>query len=93
MLVLCCLILGGLASIRGALFGVLLLVGYDNLLVPLIDEWVQNAGLADRFGGILQISRWNLMLFSLRMTLMMRLRPEGLLPSQRIRHELHEMKA
>ena len=93
VLVLCCLILGGLGSIRGDLFGVFLLVGYDNLLVPLIDEWVQNAGLSDRFGGILQISRWNLMLFGLALVLTMRLRPEGLLPSQRVQHELRETKS
>jgi branched-chain amino acid transport system permease protein len=90
VLVLCCLILGGLGSIRGALFGVLLLIGYENIFVPLVDEWVQNAGLADRFGGILQISRWNLLLFGLALVLMMRLRPEGLLPSRRMQLELHE---
>ncbi|HJS07278.1 MAG TPA: branched-chain amino acid ABC transporter permease, partial [Pirellulales bacterium] len=90
VVVLCCLILGGLGSIRGALLGVLLLVGYDNIIVPLIDQWVQNAGLVDRFGGVLQISRWNLMLFGLALVLMMRFRPEGLLPSKRLKHELHE---
>jgi branched-chain amino acid transport system permease protein len=90
VVVLCCLILGGLGSIRGALLGVLLLIGYDNILVPMIDQWVQDAGLADRFGGVLQISRWNLMLFGLALVLMMRLRPEGLLPSKRVQHELHE---
>jgi branched-chain amino acid transport system permease protein len=88
VVVLCCLILGGLGSIRGALLGVLLLVGYDTILVPLVDQWVQDAGLADRFGGILQISRWNLMLFGLALVLMMRFRPEGLLPSNRLRQEM-----
>ncbi|MEX2140162.1 MAG: branched-chain amino acid ABC transporter permease [Pirellulales bacterium] len=88
VVVLCCLILGGLGSIRGALVGVLLLIGYDSILVPLIDQWVQDAGLADRFGGVLQISRWNLMLFGLALVLMMRFRPAGLLPSTRLRHEL-----
>jgi branched-chain amino acid transport system permease protein len=87
VVVLCCLILGGLGSIRGALLGVLLLVGYDSILVPLVDQWVQDAGLADRFGGILQISRWNLMLFGLALVLMMRFRSEGLLPSNRLRQE------
>ena len=90
VVVLCCLILGGLGSIRGALLGVLLLVGYDTILVPLVDQWVQDAGLADRFGGVLQISRWNLMLFGLALVLMMRFRPEGLWPSTRVREEMHE---
>ena len=35
--VLCCLILGGLGSIRGVLLGVLLLKGYEIMLVPQLD--------------------------------------------------------
>ena len=92
VVVLCCLILGGLGSIRGALLGVLLLVGYDTILVPLVDQWVQDSGLADRFGGVLQISRWNLMLFGLALVLMMRFRPAGLWPSTRLQHEMQEPK-
>jgi branched-chain amino acid transport system permease protein len=90
VVVLCCLILGGLGSIRGALLGVFLLIGYDNILVPIIDGWVQSADLSERFGGVLQISRWNLLLFGLALVLMMRFRPEGLLPSTRLKHELHK---
>jgi branched-chain amino acid transport system permease protein len=41
--VLCCLILGGLGSIRGALLGVLLLQGYEFILAPLLDQWAQGA--------------------------------------------------
>jgi branched-chain amino acid transport system permease protein len=93
VVVLCCLILGGLGSIRGALLGVLLLVGYDNILVPILDGWVQGADLSDRFGGALQISRWNLMLFGLALVLMMRFRPEGLLPSTRMKQELHDARS
>jgi branched-chain amino acid transport system permease protein len=92
VVVLCCLILGGLGSVRGALVGVLLLIGYDTILVPIVDGWVQETGLADRFGGVLQISRWNLMLFGLVLVLMMRFRPEGLLPSSRLKHEMREHK-
>jgi branched-chain amino acid transport system permease protein len=93
VVVLCCLILGGLGSIRGALLGVLLLVGYDNIVVPLIDQWVQNTGLADRFGGLLQISRWNLLLFGLALVLMMRFRPEGLLPSTQTQHDRQQCES
>ncbi len=46
--ILCCLILGGLGSIRGALLGVLLLQGYEFILAPLLDQGAQGAR-----GGIL----------------------------------------
>ena len=40
----------------------------------------------DRF---LTFSNWKLMIFGLALVLMMRFRPEGLLPSARVQHELH----
>jgi branched-chain amino acid transport system permease protein len=81
--VLCCLILGGLGSIRGALLGVLLLQGYQNILVPELDQWAHRLNLSFSF------KQWNLLTFGLVLILMVRFRPEGLLPSRRIQHELH----
>jgi branched-chain amino acid transport system permease protein len=46
--ILCCLILGGLGSIRGALLGVLLLQGYEFILAPQLDQWSQGVR-----GGVL----------------------------------------
>lgn len=85
----CCLILGGLGSRLGALVGVFLLVGFDNILTPIIDGYIQqqfpNAG-----GKIyLTFTGWRLALFGLALILMMRFRPEGIVPSSRVKHELH----
>lgn len=85
----CCLIVGGLGSRLGALLGVVLLVGFDNILTPVIDskiqEWFPNAG-----GKIfLTFTGWRLAVFGIALILMMRFRPEGLFPSNRVKHELH----
>ncbi len=77
--VLCYLILGGLGSIRGVLLGVLLLGGYEFILVP----WAETLHIPFRFND------WKLMTFGLVLIVMVRFRPEGLLPSRRVQHELH----
>lgn len=84
---LCCIILGGLGSIRGTLLGVLVLQGLDLVASPILDGWVQ-----DWFPGggrLLAFSNWRLMIFGLALVVMMRFRPEGLLPSARVQHEMH----
>jgi branched-chain amino acid transport system permease protein len=98
---LCCVILGGLGSIRGTLLGVFVLMGFDKILSPILNSWVQDrlsdleAGgttlpqWADRF---LSFANWRLMIFGLALILVMRFRPEGLWPSARLQHELHEQK-
>jgi branched-chain amino acid transport system permease protein len=110
IIMLCCIILGGLGSLRGTLLGVFLLLGFDNILSPQIDQWIQDSGIRDSavswaksvspdstglasfFNRVLTFSNWKLMIFGLALVLMMRFRPEGLLPSSRIKHELHHDK-
>jgi branched-chain amino acid transport system permease protein len=105
--VLCCIILGGLGSIRGALLGVLLLKGYEFLLGPALDQWSQgfkanvveslkshfpgNDSLVEKAQTLLTFSNWKLMIFGLALIIVVRFRPEGLLPSKRVQHELHDM--
>jgi branched-chain amino acid transport system permease protein len=84
--VLCFLIIGGMGSINGALLGTFVLMGYETILTPRLDEWVQKAGSDFRFTDI------KLIIFGLALILMMRFRPEGILPSRRIQMELHEVK-
>ena len=84
--VLCFLIIGGMGSINGALLGTFVLMGYEVILTPRLDEWVQKAGSDFRFTDI------KLIIFGLALILMMRFRPEGILPSRRIQMELHEVK-
>jgi len=105
--ILCCVILGGLGSRPGVLLGVFLLVGFDNILSPILDSLTQEPfqagdGRISRFvrlaldqlpPGEGRIHRtftgWRLSIFGLALILMMRFRPEGLIPSSRVKHELH----
>jgi branched-chain amino acid transport system permease protein len=100
---LCCLILGGLGSRNGVLLGVVLLVGFDNILAPILDDAVQrwvggavarqtvNLWLFDLNlpASMFTFSGWRLFLFGMVLILVMRFRPEGLFPSDRVREELH----
>jgi branched-chain amino acid transport system permease protein len=94
---LCCVILGGLGSRNGVLLGVFLLYGYDNILSPVIDGWIQNwqsARVRDnpdvslRLEVYQQFSGWRLIIFGVVLILVMRFRPAGLLPNDRIKEEL-----
>ena len=94
IMILAAIIIGGLGSLRGTLLGVLLLVGFDNVLSPLVDSLLQRADLAaalPKYADWFKFSSWKLMIFGLALILMMRFRPEGLLPSVRTKRELHEV--
>ena len=104
---ICCVILGGLGSRSGVMLGVFLLVGFDNVLSPILDARIQQA-VADAGGTggevpvavfgrtlvtlpaiVATFTGWRLAVFGLALILMMRFRPEGLIPTARVRHELH----
>jgi len=80
--VLCFLIIGGMGNIRGAIAGTFVLMGYDNILTPALDDWIQSTGTTLRF------STFKLVVFGLALILMMRFRPEGIFPSRRAEQEL-----
>jgi branched-chain amino acid transport system permease protein len=103
---LCCLILGGLGSRNGVLLGVFILYGFDNILSPIIDDLLQrklgppNRRILDLGFMNLPLSKemqsfsgWRLAVFGLVLILVMRFRPEGLMPSNRVRDELHNAPA
>jgi len=100
---LCCLILGGLGSRRGVLFGVFLLYGFDNILSPIVDDLIQRQyGTPEKIpvtvGGtqlltlpanMFTFTGWRLFVFGVVLILVMRFRPEGLIPSDRVKEEFH----
>jgi branched-chain amino acid transport system permease protein len=88
MIMLCCVILGGLGSLRGTLLGVFLLVGFDNVVAPGLDGMIQAADINPSGNPLLTFSNWKLMIFGLALVLMVRFRPEGLLPSAQVEAEL-----
>ena len=99
MLTLCCIILGGLGNRPGVVLGVFLLIGFDQVVAPRLDNWVQDPAVQQQFPEFLQgkayakLSMWRLGVFGIILILMMRFRPEGLLPEARRKHELHPEEA
>jgi branched-chain amino acid transport system permease protein len=91
IMVLCAVILGGLGSIPGTLLGVALLVGFDTVLAPWADAWIQQMNINPSGSSLLSFSGWRLAVFGLALILVMRFRPEGLVPSRRLAAELHEV--
>ena len=94
IMVLCCIIIGGLGSTPGVLIGAVVLLGFDNILTPLITRQFQKWFSNDVGSNVLMTpSNWRWIVFGAALVLMMRYRPEGIFPSRRIQLELHEEKA
>ena len=90
IMVLCCLIVGGLASLRGVLLGALVLVGFDTVISPLITKLLGKVAGQGSPNVLLNFGNYRWLIFGLALILMMRFRPEGLWPSSRRKAELHE---
>jgi branched-chain amino acid transport system permease protein len=68
--------------------GVVLLIGFDNVVAPVLDGLIQDANINPSGNPLLTFSNWKLMIFGLALIFMMRFRPEGLLPSRTVEAEL-----
>jgi branched-chain amino acid transport system permease protein len=89
IIMLCCVIIGGLGSIRGVLLGVGVLITFDSVLSPLLTKLIQK-GVGETDSVFLSLTNWRLMIFGAVLILTMRYRPEGLWPSERVKEEMHE---
>lgn len=87
MTMVCCVILGGIGHRPGVILGVILLMGFDRILTPLLDNEIQKH---ITFGAksYLKLSGWRLIIFGLTLIFIMRFRPAGLWPATRQQHEL-----
>jgi branched-chain amino acid transport system permease protein len=99
IMTLCCLILGGVGNRAGVILGVFLVFGFDNLLSPIADSYLQRNlhEAADPSGELrvfgmrigntgspyLNFSGWRLAVFGLALIFVMRFRPSGLMPARR----------
>ncbi len=90
IMVLCCIIIGGLGSLRGAILGAAVLLGFDNVVSPLLTKVLQRAAAGDSNNVLYSFSNWRWLIFGTALVLMMRFRPAGLWPSERLAAELKE---
>jgi branched-chain amino acid transport system permease protein len=81
ILVLIMIILGGIGNIWGVVVGAVTLVYVNYTLLPYIGDRMQDQGLPNP-------SQYNFLFFGIILVLMMRLRPQGFLPSRQREAEL-----
>ncbi len=91
IIVVIMIILGGMGNIWGALSGALVLVYVDKTLLPYISQRSQEIGRALNWEDLasFNVASLNFFIFGLTLVVMMRLRPEGFLPSRQRAAELH----
>jgi branched-chain amino acid transport system permease protein len=82
VVVLCIIIIGGLGSIRGVVLGALVMVGFNNILLPRLSESISRHGYDGGGNVLMSPNNWKYLVFGVALVLMMRLRPAGLLPAQ-----------
>jgi branched-chain amino acid transport system permease protein len=81
-ILLCAILVGGLASVRGAIAGTFIILGFDNLLAPWLDSLVQSWQTAGVDNRLLVFSNWRMLVFGVLLIALMRFRPAGLFPGK-----------
>jgi branched-chain amino acid transport system permease protein len=89
ILAVCIVIVGGMGNISGVLLGALVMVGLDSIVLVKLSRYLQSEGLFSTANVISNPANWKFLIFGLALVLMMRFKPEGLLPSRRVKAELH----
>lgn len=90
---LCMVIVGGMGNVAGVLLGALVMVGFNSILLVKIAAGLERLGLSGTETVFASPSNWKFLVFGLALVIMMRYRPEGLLPSRRIAAELRHAEA
>jgi branched-chain amino acid transport system permease protein len=89
IVVLCIVIIGGMGSVPGVLLGALIMIGFNSILLTKLDSLLGHWGWKGDGNVFASPANWKYLIFGLALLVMMRLRPEGLLPAQEVRAELH----
>jgi branched-chain amino acid transport system permease protein len=88
IITLCSVIVGGMGSIRGVLVGSLFMVGFNSIVLQKLSAWLASSGLITSTNVYLTPNNWKYMFFGVVLIIMMRIRPDGLIPSKTRSFEL-----
>jgi branched-chain amino acid transport system permease protein len=83
--ILCMVILGGMGSIPGVIFGACFLAYLDREGLANVGAWMNG-----HFGTNIDVPLYEFGIFGVIIVVVMLFRPEGLIPSQRRKRELHD---
>lgn len=89
IIALCIAIVGGMGNISGVLLGALVMIGLNSIVLEKLTMVMQKNGWSSTDNVFSSPTNWKFMLYGLALILMMRFKPEGLLPSRRVKAELH----
>lgn len=88
VIILCIVIVGGMGNITGVLLGAFIMVGFNGIVLTKLTEMMARSGWTGD-NVLAAPGNWKFMLYGIALILMMRLRPEGLLPAKEVQAELH----
>ena len=83
ILALCIVIVGGIGSITGILVGAIVVVGLSNVVLPILTQALQRAGIGSTDNVLSSPDNYKYLIFGLALVLMMRYRPDGIVHSRK----------
>ncbi len=87
IIALCMVIVGGMGNISGVLLGALIMVGFNSIFLEKFSQFLMKENLMSAEKVYTSPNNWKYMIFGLALILVMRFKPEGLLPSRRLKEE------
>ncbi|MBI5093803.1 MAG: branched-chain amino acid ABC transporter permease [Candidatus Hydrogenedentes bacterium] len=88
---LCIVIVGGMGNVSGVLLGAFVMIGFNSIVLVKVSSFLTQKGMISSGNVLSNPNNWKYMIFGFALILTMRFRPEGLLPSRRVKAELHLM--
>ena len=82
MIALCIVIVGGMGSIPGILVGALVMVGFNSIVLVKLTQYLSTSGILTSESVFTSPNNWKYSVFGLALIIMMRLRPQGLIPAR-----------
>lgn len=102
IIILCVVVLGGIGNMNGVIVGGLVIMTADRLFLPALKDFLKglmdysilpalasNPGLQDAVSQNANPILYRFLLFGLTLVIMMRVKPEGLIPSAQMQAEFH----
>ena len=93
VIVLCIVIVGGLGSISGVLLGALIMIGFNSIILVKLSDWLASHGIGGGSHVLSLPNNWKYLVYGLALIVMMRFKPEGLLPAKDVRDQLRRVTA
>ena len=82
ILALCIVIVGGMGNITGVLVGAVVMIGVNDIVLQKLFAWMQKNNWTSTGSVFGSPNNWKFLLFGLALVLMMRFKPDGLVPNR-----------